>query len=197
MFLHLKTKRRKNLYNQLTDEQLISEYRQAMDGMLVTELFDRYTHLVYGICLKYLKDNEQSKDAVMEIFESLFEKLLTHEVTHFKNWLYSVTRNYCLMQIRRSNVFAKIKYKLHDEIQKEISGLADPDIVLEDEQMIKEAVKLLNHKQNQCLHLLYMEDKSYKDISELTGYSLKQIKTYVQNGKRNLKNFMLKYRTQK
>ena len=45
----------------------------------------------------------------------------------------------------------------------------------------------LNPEQKQCLILFYLEKKSYQEISENTGFSLMQVKSYIQNGKRNLK----------
>ncbi len=102
-----------------SDEALVMLYRRTKDTGIVGRLFERYTHLVYGVCLNYLKDDERCKDAVMEIFEALFAKLATHEVHNFKNWLYSVTRNYCLMELRRENASFRLKNKLLNDFVEE------------------------------------------------------------------------------
>jgi RNA polymerase sigma-70 factor (ECF subfamily) len=103
MFLQLKRKgHASSLPEDTSDERLVAMYLETGNKELIAVLFERYTHLVYGICLNYLPDSDQCKDAVMEIFESLFQKLAIHEIHNFRNWLYSVTRNHCLMDIRKS-----------------------------------------------------------------------------------------------
>jgi len=173
---------------ELSDEALIDEYLLTGDKDLIGILFERYTHLVYGICLRYINDHEQRKDAVMEIFESLFDKLAVHKVSCFRNWLYSVARNHCLMMIRKAAGAERMRQRVSDESD---VYAWQPDLrVPEEECLVQEAVGQLPGEQKRCLSLLYLEDKSYRDISETTGYSLNQVKSYVQNGKRNLKIYI-------
>src|ERR1700742_5242678 len=82
------------------DDELLNNYRQTGDIAVLGKLFERRTHLVYGVCLKYLQDEEQAKDAVMGIFEELVTKARQHDIKQFNSWLYVVSRNYCLMQLR-------------------------------------------------------------------------------------------------
>ena len=172
-----------------SDEQLIASYLETGNKDLIGILFERYTPLVYGLCLRYLDDNEQCKDAVMEIFESLFEKLAVHNVGCFKNWLYSVARNHCLMALRKAAGQERMRLKAADTQE---TYVLQPEHTTEDaDAMLHGAVAQLATEQRLCLSLLYLEDKSYRDISEATGYSLNQVKSYVQNGKRNLKNLIL------
>jgi RNA polymerase sigma factor (sigma-70 family) len=195
MFLHVKRTRKPEYpENNIPDEVLVSQYLHTGNKELIAILFERYTHLVYGICLGYLKDKEQAKDAVMEIFESLFDKLSVHQVVSFKNWIYSVSRNHCLMFLRK----AASQNKLHDKI---LSGTdtdhpEQPEMNAETREpfsdgMILTAVDSLNAEQQLCVRLMYLQDKSYKDIADQTGYSLNQVKSHIQNGKRNLKNYLL------
>jgi len=199
MFLHFLKKQKKAYLFRLSDEELISLYCKSKNGDLVAELFERYTHLVYAICLGYLHDREVCKDSVMEIFESLFEKLLTHEVNNFKNWLYSVTKNYCLMYLRKNAVSTKIKGILLEEMQREkeeehnVSAYEIEMLRQADEQAVNNAVDQLNDEQHTCIHLLYHEEKSYREISDRTGYSIAEVKSYIQNGKRNLKNILINH----
>jgi RNA polymerase sigma factor (sigma-70 family) len=194
MFLKL----RKNISNtnpatEIPDELLVSQYIESGDKELVAELFERYTHLVFGICLNYLHDPDQSKDAVMEIFESLFQKLTTHKIIHFRNWLYTVARNYCLMQFRKSGVLNRLK----DNIRSETSDAESPEYLLDDElfnvnkNIVISAVQQLNPEQETCIKLMYLDEKSYKDISTITGLSLNEVKSHIQNGKRNLRNILI------
>lgn len=172
-----------------SDEQLIASYLETGNKDLIGILFERYTPLVYGLCLRYLDDNEQCKDAVMEIFESLFEKLAVHNVECFKNWLYSVARNHCLMVLRKTAGQERMRQKAAGT--QETYVLQPEHTTVDADALLHGAVAQLATEQRLCLSLLYLEDKSYRDISEATGYSLNQVKSYVQNGKRNLKNLIL------
>jgi RNA polymerase sigma factor (sigma-70 family) len=185
-------------YHNLADEELIAEYFSNGQLKIIGELFKRYTHLVFGACLKYLKDEEKSKDAVMEIFESLAEKLKTHRVTNFKSWLYMVTKNYCLMLLRSDSSYARLKERIFYNSLSEIMEINDqmhplfgddPDVMTAN---LNEALGKLKAEQGNCIRLMYLENKSYKEIAEITGYTLKEVKSHIQNGKRNLKNYLIK-----
>ena len=195
--MFLKIKRKKDLKEplvNLSDELLVSQYLETGNKELVAELFERYTHLVYGICLNYLQDHDQCKDAVMEVFESLFHKLAVHQVSNFRNWLYSVARNYCLMTIRRSGTVNRVKDRFREEVME-----ADPDNISEEEELLLNkgllvsAVEKLNYEQGTCIRLMYIDDKSYRDISAITGFSMNEVKSHIQNGKRNLKIYLSNY----
>jgi RNA polymerase sigma-70 factor (ECF subfamily) len=176
------------------DELLVSLYLESQDKELVAELFERYTHLVYGICLNYLQDPDLSKDAVMDIFESLFSKLSVHRITNFRSWLYTVTRNHCLMDLRKAGSQNKAKDRLKTELSETESM---QDVEEEDEMMLNKgliisAVEQLNNEQGTCIRLMYIDDKSYRDISAITGFTMNEVKSHIQNGKRNLKNLLHK-----
>jgi RNA polymerase sigma factor (sigma-70 family) len=194
MFLQLKRQSKKgNPDTDIPDEVLVAQFLENGNKELIAILFERYTHLVYGICLGYLQDKEHSKDAVMEIFESLFEKLSVHRVTIFKNWLYTVSRNHCLMILRRTATQNR-------SYEKSLSGntvVTEPEEVNPEigsetkEGVVSTAVDSLNPDQRLCVSMMYLEDKSYKDIADHTGYTLNEVKSHIQNGKRNLKNYLL------
>jgi len=189
--------RRITVYHNVTDEKLIAEYFSCHDVRIIGELFKRYTHLVFGICLKYLKDEDKSKDAVMEIFESLIDKLKTHEVLNFKSWLFSVSKNHCLMSLRAETVNIRMKERIYQSFMEESVEIQDEmHQVFKDEQVpitdkLEKAFKKLKKEQANCIKLMYMENKSYKEITEITGYSIKQVKSHIQNGKKNLKNYLI------
>ena len=171
----------------LDDLELIRLYKESGDLKLLGELYNRYMSLVYGVCLKYLKDRDESRDAVMQIFEKLIQSLKTHEVEHFKSWLYVTARNYCLMQLRAS------KGKIFEEISPFIME-SDSLLHLEDEpakeanlSKLEKCMEELGDEQKQCVKLFYLQEKCYKDITESTGFDLGKVKSYIQNGKRNLK----------
>ena len=173
----------------MTDLELIHHYRQTEDKESLGILYKRYTQLVFGVCMKYLEDADGSKDAVMDIFEKLFDDLLVHDISNFKSWLYSVSRNHCLMIIRKRKVQ---KIELKDEQTDSHFMESEAELHLKSELNNKEMqlhkiISELKEEQRKCIELVYLQEKSYQYAAEITGYTLKQVKTYVQNGKRNIK----------
>ncbi|MBX7047667.1 MAG: sigma-70 family RNA polymerase sigma factor [Chitinophagales bacterium] len=185
----------------MTDEALIEAYKQSGDTSLVGELYKRYAHLVYGVGLKYMKDPEEAQDVAMMVFEKLMVDLKQHQVQQFKPWLYMVAKNQCLMLIRKRKGHETVElpeYNLeNDEDGGMESGLTahlDDDSDIKEAQLnrLEEGIKTLNEEQKICVELFYLQDKSYVEVAEITGYDLKQVKSYIQNGKRNLKIFLTK-----
>ena len=177
---------------EFSDAELIIKYKESGDSYFVGELYKRYTHLVFGVCLKYLKDSENSKDAVMQIFENLLEDLKKHEIENFKSWLYSVARNYCLMQIRKQPIMVRIDNS--EEFNSEFMEFDEQLHLLDDKELqlinLEAAMKTLNEQQRICLELFYLKEKSYKEIVEVTGFNSNEVKSHLQNAKRNLKNYL-------
>lgn len=179
-----------------SDLQLIDLYKKDGDKQIVGELYKRYTRFVFSICMKYLKDEESSKDAVMQIFEKLFVDLRKHEVVNFKSWLHSVTRNHCLHIIRDSK-YQNQKMKDFSNSEEEVMEnqlflYQDSVNVLEDRVVeLERELGNLSKEQRVCVELFYLKDKCYQEVAEITGYSLNQVKSYIQNGKRNLTNSMV------
>lgn len=174
-------------YKNLTDEALIGLYKKTDKLDIVGELYNRYVALTYGVCMKYLKDREESRDAAMQIFEKLITTLKEHEINQFKGWLYVTARNYCLMQLRSR------KGKNFEEISPFIME-SDAEIHLQDGPEIEtnlakleKCIEGLGMEQKQCVQLFYLQQKCYKEITEHTGYDLNKVKSHIQNGKRNLK----------
>ncbi|MCB9335375.1 MAG: sigma-70 family RNA polymerase sigma factor [Flavobacteriales bacterium] len=174
-----------------SDAELIAEYKRKGDNEVVGELYKRYSHLVYGVCLKYLKNEDESKDAVLQIFENLMEDLLKHDVTNFKSWLHSVTRNHCLMFLRKQQTILKkehqYEYEYVSEAVSEIS-FAPHEKEVKEELLteLEKALNFLKEEQRICIELFFLQEKRYEEVAEITGYSPKQVKSYIQNGKRNL-----------
>jgi len=178
--------------NHTDDEQLLQEYRQTGDMALLARLYEKYMHLVYGVCLKYLKDEEASKDAVMQIFEELLVKVTRHEIKYFKSWLYTLSRNFCLMELRSHK---KIEEQPLDEFMEFAEELhPDNEYRADDVAMLERCKQKLPKPQKACVELFYTDEQCYKDIASQTGYSISEVKSYIQNGKRNLKICLEKHR---
>lgn len=172
----------------ITDAELIRHYRLSAEKELIGILFKRYSHQVMGICLKYLKNREDSRDAVMQIFEKLFDDLQKHEIDHFKSWLLTVAKNHCLMQLRKSKHEIPVEdISIYRQEEAFMENGDDVHLNHVDNEKLRKFINHLNHEQKTCIELFYLAGKSYQEIAEMTGYELKKVKSYIQNGKRNLK----------
>lgn len=171
----------------ISELELLAEYRSTGNLELLGKLYEQYMPLVFGLCLKYFRDEEQSKDAVMQIFEELVKKLRVHEVTNFKAWLYTLSRNYCLMVLRSSS-----KHEMLSIDENFMENEAFVHLNLEDDteeklSIMVKCIEDLPSEQKVSINLFYMEQKCYKEVADQTGFELNKVKSYIQNGKRNLK----------
>ncbi len=180
----------------LSDDELINAYKKQANNIYFGELFERYTHLLFGVCMKYLKNEEDSKDAVMQVFEELPRKINNFEINNFKSWIYSVAKNHCLMKLRKDKTKVNARLEVYENIRHEIMESAEVFHLNNENDPEKKISKLqrgittLKTEQRKCIELLYLQNKSYNEVADQTGYSLKKVKSYIQNGKRNLKIFM-------
>jgi RNA polymerase sigma factor (sigma-70 family) len=170
-----------------SDAELVAAYQQHRQIDVLAELYQRYMELVYGVCLKYLPDSETAKDAVMNIFEELVQKMQHHQVDNFRGWLYTVAKNHCLMQLR-SRKHIKIT-ELGPGIVQTTENLHLNGVPQKEEQLqsMESCLKTLPAEQQQCVELFYLQGKSYNEIVEATGFDWKQVRSFIQNGRRNLK----------
>ena len=170
---------------------MLEEYRSAGNLEVLGELYSRYMPLVYGLCLKYLQNRENARDAVMQIFEKLITEIERHEIQNFKSWLYVLSKNFCLMQIRSEKTkdrnldlwvkdqedsveFSTLVHPIDEEGMEEHSGLAD-------------CIKRLKAEQKECVELFYFQNWSYRQIAEILHIEERKVKSHLQNAKRNLK----------
>jgi RNA polymerase sigma factor (sigma-70 family) len=179
----------------LPDEQLVVLYTVTHDKEIIGILYERYTHLLFTVCYKYLGNDADSEDTVMQVFEKLFELLKKSEVTNFKSWIYTITKNECLMQLRHWKSGEKVKEENLRKLDVEImeSLLTDHLIDGNGEHRIRyleTAISELNSEQKQCIELFYLDEKSYREVEQITGYTYNEVKSYIQNGKRKLKQMM-------
>lgn len=171
-----------------TDKELLVAFKETGDIIHLSVLYQRYMDLVFGVCLKYFKDPERCKDAVMDIFDELNTKLKLHDVENFKGWLHVLTRNYCLMQLRSPRNLKTTEFSpvfMYSEQNTHLNGEA-----LEKEENFKKLEKCMEtlpEEQKQSVKLFYLESKCYNEIAVITGYDWNKVRSYIQNGKRNLK----------
>lgn len=174
-----------------SDEDILKEFQSSGNLKVLGELYSVYMHLVYGVCLKYLKDRDESMDAVMQIFEKLITEIPKHEIQNFRNWLYIVTKNYCLMLIRshKSNSERQNEWILDSRIFMENGPVLHPidDVETDLENALQECIEKLKDEQKACIKQFYYENRCYSEIAANLNLDEKNVKSYLQNGKRNLK----------
>jgi RNA polymerase sigma-70 factor (ECF subfamily) len=167
--------------------ELIAAYRQSADLRIVAQLYNRYMQLLYGVCVKYLGDAETAKDAVMDIFEELAQKLLRHEVENFRGWLYTFAKNHCLMKLRSAS---RVRIQSWDpEHMQTAEELHLKDKMEQEEQFLRlsKCIEALAGDQKLVIQLFYLQNKCYKEIEASTGMEWKRVRSHLQNGRRNLK----------
>ena len=176
-----------------SDGELLTEFKSGGNLEILGELYSRYVHLVYGVCLKYLKEREEAKDGVMQIFEKLIIEIPKHNIENFRSWLHVVTKNYCLMQLRSGK----------SEKEKFSEWLNDPSVFMETvtdlhpldededskslDRALEDCIERLKDVQKMCIRQFYFENRCYNEISVNLGLDEKKVKSHLQNGKRNLK----------
>jgi RNA polymerase sigma factor (sigma-70 family) len=171
-------------HSHLTDQEILKFFFADHNNEWLGFLLERYTMLLYGVCMKYLKNPEEARDAVQQIFLKAITELHKYEVTYFSSWLYMIAKNHCLMTLRNHRKAVPV-----DKVAEPLFENIDPD-PLQSERLLKEleeALKHLNPEQKTCIRMFYLEKKSYQAVASETGFSLLQVKSYIQNGKRNLR----------
>ena len=176
-----------NRYENISDNELLDYYYQSKDQQWIGILLERYTMLLLGVCMKYLKNEEEARDAVQQIFLKVLTEVSKYKIDYFKSWLYMVAKNHCLMKLRGQH--GKHVKELKEEAAIE-DHESDKQELLANEKtysLLEQSIQELNEAQKQCVTLFYLHKNSYQQITERTGYNLMQVKSYIQNGKRNLR----------
>ena len=182
---------RQNSDKNLSDKEMLERYNRSGDLDILGVLYKRYMPLVYGVCLKYFKDRDDSQDAVIGIFEKLITEMAKHKVENFKSWLYVLTKNYCLMQLRSARSESiKLKAMKAETIAFMENGEElhpiDEDSIVSDK-ALEDCIKKLKADQMKCVRLFYYESRCYREISEELKLDESKVKSHLQNAKRNLK----------
>ena len=175
-----------------TDDELLLSFQNSGNQDVLAVLYMRYTDLLYGVCIKYLSDAEAAKDAVMNIYTELLQKLPDQQINNFKSWLYVVAKNHCLMQLRSSNKMRTVEFQPQAMQSEEFVHL---DMVLEKEAEFKKlesCMETLGDEQRSAIQLFYLDNKCYNEISDEMKWDWNKVRSLIQNGRRNLKTCMEK-----
>lgn len=189
-------------YHNYSDSELIALYKAERNKAAFGTLYQRHAHLVFGVCMKYLKNRDDAEDAVMQIFEKLLADILKHEIQEFRFWVHTVAKNHCLMHLRKEQSMLKHQNQLNKDagLIMDFSEDAHLDKNEWKEVQLNEmnnALTKLNEQQRICVELFYIHDKSYQQIVEQTGYTMNEVRSFIQNGKRNLRIQLDKSREQR
>ncbi len=179
-------------YDKLEDREILNNFFNDHNNEWLGILFPRYTLLLLGVCMKYLNNEEDAKDAVQQVYLKAINELHKYPVDYFKSWIYMIAKNHCLMKLRNSG---KRFVELNNDLSENINEQDESNYLKNRETNLNEmgyALKQLSPEQQQCISMFYLEKKSYVEISDLTGFTLMQVKSNIQNGKRNLKLILQK-----
>jgi RNA polymerase sigma factor (sigma-70 family) len=178
-----------NRFTHITDQELLEKFYADGNNEWLGILLQRYTLLLFGVCMKYMRNEDEAKDCVQQVFLKSITELGKYRVTYFKSWLYMVAKNHCLMKLRDKHVNVDIE-KVHLTAEESVrQDHLDKDKMLS---VMEDCLQYLNEEQKSCVTLFYLEKKSYQEIADTTGYTPLQVKSYIQNGKRNLRNLVEK-----
>jgi len=180
----------RNDLSHFSDLTLIELYQKDNNALYIGELYKRYALLVYGLSLKYLKEENNAKDAVSEIFELILEKLKTHQISFFKSWLFIVSKNYLIRVVNKQNAQNISELRENEAQFMESEEKLSLNIKEYNDILLQQAISNLNDEQRTCIELFYLQQKSYLEVASITRYDLNKVKSAIQNGKRNLKIFM-------
>jgi RNA polymerase sigma factor (sigma-70 family) len=181
-----------NLYENINDNDLLERFYKSDDQQWIGILLDRYTMLLLGVCMKYLKNEEEAKDAVQQIFLKVLTEVSKYKIDYFKSWLYMVAKNHCLMKLRGQQ--GKYIKELKEEALIEHYETDKTELLANEKtySLLEQSIEELSEEQKQCVTLFYLKKNSYQQITQTTGFSLMQVKSYIQNGKRNLRMLLEK-----
>jgi RNA polymerase sigma-70 factor (ECF subfamily) len=180
-----------HLNEQYSDATLLDLYKKNKDSKWLGILFERYALLVFGVCMKYLKQVNDAQDATQQVFEKAFSEIQKYDVVYFKSWIYSIAKNHCLMQLRgkghQTVLFESFPEDMLERTDSQVSTIQNENWLEQQSAELNQALQELSNDQKICIELFYFQKLSYKEIEQKTGYSFQQVKSHIQNGKRNLR----------
>jgi RNA polymerase sigma-70 factor, ECF subfamily len=186
----------KSKIKKLSDLDLVQLFSEKGLNVYLGEIYERYTSFVFFVCMKYMKDEEKAKDALMQIFEKLLHELHRHEIKNFKAWLHTVSKNHCLYLLRQKEIFVGENEKLFMESAENLYPDNNEEDKEENFRTLEQAIQKLKKEQKTCIELFYLKEMTYKEVSEKIKMDIKKVKSHIQNGKRNLKILLMKHNEQ-
>ena len=154
----------------------------------IRDLFKAYTKDIFGVAYYILKDQQAAKDIIMDVFEVLLKQDSLAKIQNKKAWLLGTSRN---LSLKKFNKQIKTQYGLeHKNIIEQIVEKDDQEELIiknANEEAMLEQLALLKPLQSKCITLYYLKGLSYQQIAKKENISMNDVKSNIQNGKRNLK----------
>ncbi|MCW3109383.1 MAG: polymerase ECF-type sigma factor, partial [Segetibacter sp.] len=151
----------KDSFAHIEDKELLNKFYSDGNNQWLGMLLQRYTLLLFGVCMKYLKDEEEAKDAVQQIFLKVITEVQKYKVDYFKSWLYMIAKNLCLMKLREKH--GRVSVEISDKIASAEDTFTKTELLEKDQtlSLIEEGLNELNAEQKLCVTLFYLQKKSY------------------------------------
>lgn len=151
-----------------TDEELVRLFIVTQRNPYFEELYERCSNKVYRKCLSFVKDQAKAEDFTHDIFLKLIFKLGSYqENARFSTWLYSITYNYCMDQLRinkkRAEVYDDEKLEVPDDTDLN-TMFEEPDV---EAKRLNRAMERLTTEEKSVLMMKYQDELSIREISDI------------------------------
>jgi RNA polymerase sigma factor (sigma-70 family) len=171
--------------NRYTDEQLVRLYVDTQRNTFFEELYERYADKVYRKCLTFVKDQAKAEDFTHDIFLKLIVRIGTfRETSKFSTWLFSITYNYCMDQLRLTKKMAENELTETFDIVEESEDIEEIEM---DAQRLRQVLENISPQERTILLMKYQDDFSIKDIADTFGLTESAVKMRLKRTKEKLR----------
>jgi RNA polymerase sigma factor (sigma-70 family) len=176
-------------HSSLLDEELVSLYVTTQRNEYFEEIYERYANKVYRKCYSFVYSQEKAEDLTHDIFLKLVVKIGTYkESSKFSTWLYSITYNYCMDQIRVNKKKTEVALQDNYDMSEEED---DSELMDFHGTELNKSLKQLPSEERMLLQMKYQEDFSIKEIADTLKISESAVKMRLMRSKEKLKRLYL------
>lgn len=173
---------RSNAIRDRSETELVTELLARRDGRIFEELYRRSRRKIFGVCFNLLGEAAAAEDACHDAYIRAWEKLDSLRGSDFTAWVRRIAANRCYDELRR---------RRPDELDENHPEPAtdhriDRSVIARQElDRAIDVIASLEEHQRRVFLLRHIDHHSYEEISEATGFDAKQVKSYLQNARRN------------
>ena len=177
----------KNASN-ISDNELLQMYFKTDNLDYIGILFKRYTRILIGVSLKYTSDLHHAEDVVQQVFIKFLDAVHP-QIANVGGWLYQMTKNESINFTKKQGRqqiqhLEREEYHLSDTTDDEIKALLYKE---HQSELLMAAISELKSDQRKAIECFYFHNLSYEQIAVQNNWSIGEVKSYIQNAKRNLK----------
>ncbi len=170
-----------------TDFELLDRFRRHGDRAAFERIVARHRPWLHRVCARLLRSDEAARDATQDVFARVLNRLDTFRGDNFPGWLKAIAVNCCLNTIDRDKRWAPLEAA--GEAPAADLGPELQLLRLEEGVRARHLIARLPERQKIVFCLKYIDDCSYQEIERLTGFSNKEVKSFLQNARRNFENW--------